>query len=166
MYYHVYVHHYPYMVCSISVVVCMCVLLLLSFMNKEIIMKWVIQMSIRWAIITVCAVVNYIYFWQCVVQYICMYLYIDVLYIVYVCMYCSIYYIAMVLYSSVQQRTSSIVVQQYMIILKGNQIMKIRHILVVVVAAISFFYAVDFVGQQLDKEYSCYHTSKGLVCDK
>ena len=53
-----------------------------------------------------------------------------------------------------------------MIILKGNQIMKIRHILVVVAAAISFFYAVDFVGQQLDKEYSCYHTSKGLVCDK
>ena len=139
---------------------------LLSFMNKEIIMKWVIQMSIRWAIITVCAVVNYIYFWQCVVQYICMYLYISALYIEYVCMYCSIYYVAMVLYSSVQQRTSSIVVQQYMIILKGNQIMKIRHILVVVVAAISFFYAVDFVGQQLDKEYSCYHTSKGLVCDK
>ena len=52
-----------------------------------------------------------------------------------------------------------------MIILKGNQIMKIRHILVVVVA-ISLYYAVDFVGQQLDKEYSCYHTSKGLVCDK
>ena len=45
--------------------------------------------------------------------------------------------------------------------------MKIRHILVVVVAvAAAFFYAVDFVGQQLDKEYSCYHTSKGLVCDK
>ena len=44
--------------------------------------------------------------------------------------------------------------------------MKIRHILVVVVAAISFFYAVDFVGKQLDKEFDCYHTSKGLVCDK
>ena len=63
MYYHVYVHHYPYMVCSISVVVCMCVLLLLLFMNKEIIMKWVIQMSIRIAIIIACAVVDYIYFW-------------------------------------------------------------------------------------------------------
>ena len=63
MYYHVYVHHYPYMVCSISVVVCMCVLLLLSFMNKEIIMKWVIQMAVRWAIIVACAVTNYIYFW-------------------------------------------------------------------------------------------------------
>ena len=156
-------HGMQYVVCS---VVCMCVLLLLSFMNKEIIMKWVIQMAIRLAIITACAVVNYIYFWQCVVQYICMCLYISALYIVYVCMYCSIYYIAMVLYSSVQQRTSSIVVQQYMIILKGNQIMKIRHILVVVVAAISFFYAIDFVGKQLDKEFSCVHTSKGVVCDK
>ena len=53
-----------------------------------------------------------------------------------------------------------------MIILKGNQIMKIRHILVVAVAIISFFYAVDFVGKQLDKEFSCYHTAKGVVCDK
>ena len=44
--------------------------------------------------------------------------------------------------------------------------MKIRHILVVVVAAISFFYAVDIIGKQLDKEFGCYHTSKGLVCDK
>ncbi len=63
MYYHVYVHHYPYMVCSISVVVCMCVLLLLLFMNKEIIMKWVIQMAIRWVVIVACGVINYIYFW-------------------------------------------------------------------------------------------------------
>ena len=53
-----------------------------------------------------------------------------------------------------------------MIILKGNQIMKIRHILVVVVAAASFFFAVDLVGKQLDKEFSCVHTSKGVVCDK
>ena len=53
-----------------------------------------------------------------------------------------------------------------MIILKGNQIMKIRYILVVVVVAASFFYAVSIVGKQLDKEYSCYHTSEGLVCDK
>ena len=148
-----------------SVVVCMCVLLLLSFMNKEIIMKWVIQMAIRWVVIVVCGIVNYIYFWQCSV-YICMYLYISALYIEYVCMYCSIYYIAMVLYSSVQQRTSSTCSMQYMIILKGNQIMKIRHILVVVVAAISFFYAIDLVGKQLDKEFSCVHTSKGVVCDK
>ena len=44
--------------------------------------------------------------------------------------------------------------------------MKIRHILVVVVVVVSFFYAVDFVGQQLDKEFSCVHTSKGVVCDK
>ena len=101
-----------------------------------------------------------------VVQYICMYLYISALYIEYVCMYCSICYVAMVLYSSVQQRTSSIVVQQYMIILKGNQIMKIRHILVVVVAVAAFFSAVNFVGKQLDKEFSCVHTSKGVVCDK
>ena len=53
-----------------------------------------------------------------------------------------------------------------MIILKGNQIMKIRQSIVAVVIAISFFYAIDFVGAQLDKEYACYHTSKGLVCDK
>ena len=44
--------------------------------------------------------------------------------------------------------------------------MKIRHILVVVVAAISLYYAIDLVGKQLDKEFDCYHTSKGLVCDK
>ena len=53
-----------------------------------------------------------------------------------------------------------------MIILKGNQIMKIRHILVVIVAAASFFFAVDLVGKQLDKEFSCVHTAKGVVCDK
>ena len=44
--------------------------------------------------------------------------------------------------------------------------MKIRHIIVAVVIAISFFYAIDFVGKQLDKEFSCVHTSKGVVCDK
>ena len=43
--------------------------------------------------------------------------------------------------------------------------MKIRHILVVVAAA-SFFFAVDLVGKQLDKEFSCVHTAKGVVCDK
>ena len=51
-----------------------------------------------------------------------------------------------------------------MIILKGNQIMKIRHILVVVVAAISLYYAIDFVGKQLDKEFSCYETAAGNTC--
>ena len=44
--------------------------------------------------------------------------------------------------------------------------MKIRHILVVVVAVAAFFSAVNFVGKQLDKEFSCVHTSKGVVCDK
>ena len=44
--------------------------------------------------------------------------------------------------------------------------MKIRHIIVAVVVAISLYYAVDIIGKQLDKEYACYHTSKGLVCDK
>ena len=44
--------------------------------------------------------------------------------------------------------------------------MKIRHIIVVVVAVAAFFSAVNFVGKQLDKEFGCYHTSKGLVCDK
>ena len=44
--------------------------------------------------------------------------------------------------------------------------MKIRHILVVVVAAISLYYAIGLVGKQLDKEFSCVHTSKGVVCDK
>ena len=45
--------------------------------------------------------------------------------------------------------------------------MKIRHIIVVVVAvAISLYYVLSVVGAQLDKEYACYHTSKGLVCDK
>ena len=34
-----------------------------SFMYKEIIMKWVIQMTVRIAIIVACGVVNYIYFW-------------------------------------------------------------------------------------------------------
>ena len=51
-----------------------------------------------------------------------------------------------------------------MIILKGNQIMKIRHILVVVAAIISFFYAIDLVGKQLDKEFSCYETAAGNTC--
>ena len=44
--------------------------------------------------------------------------------------------------------------------------MKIRHILVVVVAVAAFFSAVNFIGKQLDKEFSCVHTSKGVVCDK
>ena len=44
--------------------------------------------------------------------------------------------------------------------------MKIRHIIVVVVAVAAFFYAVDIIGKQLDKEFSCVHTSKGVVCDK
>ena len=44
--------------------------------------------------------------------------------------------------------------------------MKIRHIIVVVVAVAAFFSAVNFVGKQLDKEFSCVHTSKGVVCDK
>ena len=44
--------------------------------------------------------------------------------------------------------------------------MKIRHILVVVVIVVAFFYAVDIIGKQLDKEFSCVHTSKGVVCDK
>ena len=44
--------------------------------------------------------------------------------------------------------------------------MKIRHILVVVVAAISLYYVLPVVGAQLDKEFSCVHTSKGVVCDK
>ena len=50
---HMYVYYYCY-----------------SFMYKEIIMKWVIQMSIRWAIIVVCGIVDYIYFIQqcCVVH--------------------------------------------------------------------------------------------------
>ena len=42
--------------------------------------------------------------------------------------------------------------------------MKIRHILVVVAAAISFFYAIDFVGKQLDKEFACYETAAGNTC--
>ena len=54
-----------------------------------------------------------------------------------------------------------------MIILKGNQIMKIRHIIVAVVVIAAFFnYVLPFVGKQLDKEFSCVHTSKGVVCDK
>ena len=45
--------------------------------------------------------------------------------------------------------------------------MKIRHIIVaVVVIAVFFNYVLPFVGKQLDKEFSCVHTSKGVVCDK
>ena len=45
--------------------------------------------------------------------------------------------------------------------------MKIRHILVVVVIVVAFFnYVLPVVGKQLDKEFSCVHTSKGVVCDK
>ena len=45
--------------------------------------------------------------------------------------------------------------------------MKIRHILVVVVIVVAFFnYVLPVVGAQLDKEFSCVHTSKGVVCDK
>ena len=45
--------------------------------------------------------------------------------------------------------------------------MKIRHIIVAVVIIVVFFnYVLPFVGAQLDKEYSCYHASEGLVCDK
>ena len=42
--------------------------------------------------------------------------------------------------------------------------MKIRHILVVVVAVAAFFSAVNFVGKQLDKELGCYETSTGNTC--
>ena len=52
-----------------------------------------------------------------------------------------------------------------MIILKGNQIMKIRHIIVaVVVIAVFFNYVLPFVGKQLDKEFSCYETAAGNTC--
>ena len=64
MYYHVYVHHYPYMVCSIASSMHVYVYYYCySFMYKEIIMKWIIQMAVRWAIIVACGIVNYIYFW-------------------------------------------------------------------------------------------------------
>ena len=42
--------------------------------------------------------------------------------------------------------------------------MKIRHIIVVVVAVAAFFSAVNFVGKQLDKEFSCYETAAGNTC--
>ena len=42
--------------------------------------------------------------------------------------------------------------------------MKIRHILVAAAVVIFFFYAVDFVGKQLDKEFSCYETAAGNTC--
>ena len=45
--------------------------------------------------------------------------------------------------------------------------MKIRHILVAIVVIAAFFnYVVPAIGKQLDKEFSCVHTSKGVVCDK